>query len=68
MPTSSPAQHRFMEWISHDPSAAKQTGVPQSTAREMVSHDQHHAYMDAVRRSDAESMKRFHDACAKVTR
>lgn len=39
MPSTSAKQHRFMEWIAHDPSASKETGVPKSVAQEYVQAD-----------------------------
>lgn len=44
MPSSSPAQHRFMEMVAHNPQAAKRVGVPQK-----VGHDFVNADMDAKR-------------------
>lgn len=63
MPTTSPAQHRLMEAVAHEPAVAKKTGIPQSVGREMVAHDSQATggyactkYMDAVRRGDAKAM------------
>ena len=39
MPSTSARQHRFMALASHDKSAAKQMGVPQSVAREFMQED-----------------------------
>jgi hypothetical protein len=39
MPTKSPAQHRLMEAVAHNPKFARQAGIPQSVGREMVEHD-----------------------------
>ncbi len=39
MPSTSGAQHRFMEMVAHDPSAAKRVGVPQSVGRDFVQAD-----------------------------
>lgn len=39
MPSVSGKQHRFMEMVAHDPSAAKRVGVPQSVGKDFVSAD-----------------------------
>lgn len=39
MPSKSPAQHRFMEAIAHNPEFARKANVPQSVGREFVAHD-----------------------------
>lgn len=39
MPSVSEKQHRFMEWIAHDPKAAEKAKVPQSMAKEYVAAD-----------------------------
>lgn len=39
MPSTSGAQHRFMEMVAHDPSAAKRVGVPQSVGRDFALAD-----------------------------
>lgn len=65
MPTTSPAQHRLMEAVAHDPAVSKKTGIPQSVGREMVAKDSAGGkcvcgqYMDAVSKGDAEAMHRI---------
>ena len=39
MPSKSPAQHRLMEMVAHDPKAAKRVGVPSSVGKEFVKAD-----------------------------
>lgn len=39
MPSKSPKQHRFMEMIAHNPSAAKKAGVPQKVGKDYVAAD-----------------------------
>lgn len=39
MPSKSPAQHRLMEMVAHDPAAAKRLGIPQSVGREFALAD-----------------------------
>ena len=39
MPSSSKAQHNFMEAIAHSPSFAKKVGVPQSVGQDFASAD-----------------------------
>lgn len=39
MPTKSPAQHRLMEAVAHDPEVARKTGIPQSVGKEFVAAD-----------------------------
>jgi len=39
MPSKSPAQHRLMEMVAHDPVAAKRLGIPQSVGREFSAAD-----------------------------
>jgi hypothetical protein len=39
MPSTSRAQHKYFEWIAHDPAAPAKTGVPQAVAREFVKAD-----------------------------
>lgn len=39
MPSVSPKQHRFMEWIDHTPGAARKAGVPKDVAHEYVQAD-----------------------------
>ena len=39
MSTTSPAQHRFMEMVAHDPAAANRVGVPQSVGQDFVAAD-----------------------------
>lgn len=39
MPSQSGKQHRLMEMVAHDPSAAKRVGVPQSVGKDFVMAD-----------------------------
>ena len=34
MPSKSPAQHRLMEAVAHNPKFAKKVGIPQSVGRD----------------------------------
>ncbi len=49
MPSTSPAQHRFMEMVAHSPAAAKRVGVPQSVGREFVTADKGKKIAQALR-------------------
>lgn len=40
MPSKSPAQHRLMEMVAHDPKAAKRVGIPQSVGKEFSRADE----------------------------
>lgn len=40
MPSKSPAQHRFMEAVAHNPEFAKKAGVPQSVGKEFAEADE----------------------------
>lgn len=46
MPTTSPAQHRLMAMVAHDPVAAKRLGIPQSVGAEFVHADKAKAAED----------------------
>ena len=39
MPSTSKAQHNFMEMIAHDPGAAKREGVPQRVGEDFAEAD-----------------------------
>lgn len=39
MPSKSPAQHRLMEAVAHNPSFAKKVGVPTKVGKEFVKAD-----------------------------
>lgn len=39
MPSTSPAQHRLMEAVKHDPKFAKKVGIPQSVGRDFTAAD-----------------------------
>lgn len=41
MPSKSPAQHRLMEGVAHNPAFAKKVGVPPNVGKEFVRADQH---------------------------
>jgi hypothetical protein len=39
MPSVTPRQHAFFEWVFHAPGAAKKAGVPRSLAKEFLDAD-----------------------------
>ena len=39
MPSKSPAQHRLMEAVAHNPAFAKKVGIPQSVGKEFAAAD-----------------------------
>jgi len=39
MPSKSPAQHRLMEAVAHDPKFAAKAGIPQSVGKDFVAAD-----------------------------
>jgi len=39
MPSKSPAQHRLMEAVAHDPKFAKKAGIPQSVGKDFAAAD-----------------------------
>jgi hypothetical protein len=39
MPSKSPAQHRFMEAIAHNPTFARKKGIAQSVGKHFISAD-----------------------------
>jgi hypothetical protein len=39
MPSKSPAQHRLMEAVAHNPAFAKKTGIPQKVGKEFAKAD-----------------------------
>ena len=39
MPSKSPAQHRLMEVVAHNPKITNSSGVPQKVAKEFVKAD-----------------------------
>lgn len=39
MPSKSPAQHRLMEAVAHDPAFAKKAGIPQKVGRDFAAAD-----------------------------
>lgn len=57
MPFESEKQRRLMYAAAHNPDIAKKRDIPQSVAKEMISHDNDiHNYMDAVRKGDSNMM------------
>jgi hypothetical protein len=40
MPSKSPAQHRLMEAVAHNPSFAAKVGIPQSVGQEFAAADE----------------------------
>jgi len=51
MPSKSAKQHRFMEMVAHDPSAAKRVGVPQSVGKDFVQADKREGKVSAAKSS-----------------
>lgn len=50
MPSKSPAQHRLMEAVAHDPAFARKAGIPQSVGKEFAQADRRRkAHRDAVK-------------------
>ena len=39
MPSKSPAQHRLMEAVAHNPKFAKKAGIPQSVGKDFAAAD-----------------------------
>lgn len=39
MPSTSPAQHRMMEAVAHDPAFARKVGVPQKVGKDFAAAD-----------------------------
>lgn len=39
MPSKSPAQHRLMEAVAHDPAFAKKAGIPQKVGEDFAAAD-----------------------------
>ena len=39
MPTKSPAQHKLMQAVAHNPAFAKKTGIPSKVGKEFVKED-----------------------------
>jgi hypothetical protein len=39
MPSKSPAQHRLMEAVAHNPAFAKKVGIPQKVGKEFAAAD-----------------------------
>lgn len=44
MPSTSPAQHRLMEAVKHEPKFAKRVGIPQSVGRDFANADERKAH------------------------
>lgn len=46
MPSKSPAQHRLMEAVAHNPEFAKKVGIPQKVGKEFAEADKkkHHKH------------------------
>jgi hypothetical protein len=44
MPSKSPAQHRLMEAVAHDPKFAKKAGIPQAVGKEFAQADAQKAH------------------------
>jgi hypothetical protein len=43
VPSVSPAQHRLMEAVKHDPKFARKVGIPQKVGREFANADERKA-------------------------
>lgn len=50
MPSKSPAQHRLMEGVAHNPGFARQVGVPQSVGQEFAAADKQKALVAELRK------------------
>ena len=50
MPSSSPAQARFMRGVAHNSEFASKVGVPQSVGREFVDADKRKALAKGLRK------------------
>ena len=50
MPSVSPAQHRLMEAVAHDPGFAKKAGIPQSVGKDFAEADKGKAEFKAKKR------------------
>lgn len=57
MPSKSGKQHRFMEMIAHNVSAAKRAGVPQSVGRDFVAADTGKKFATANKRAASKPSK-----------
>lgn len=42
MPSKSPAQHRLMEAVAHNPKFAKKVGIPQKVGKDFAAADKGH--------------------------
>lgn len=60
MPSKSPAQHRLMEAVAHDPGFAKKVGIKQSVGRDFANADKAHKYLGL--KTDAEKKKKVNRA------
>jgi hypothetical protein len=58
MPSKSPAQHRLMEAVAHNPSFAKKVGIPQSVGQDFAAADasQHAAAPDEAKKKIARAL------------
>lgn len=45
MPSKSPAQHRLMEAVAHNPGFAKKVGIPRSVGQDFAAADQRKAHV-----------------------
>lgn len=49
MPSKSPAQHRLMQAVAHNPDFAKKVGIPQKVGKEFSDADKRKARAKALR-------------------
>ncbi len=50
MPSKSPAQHRLMEAVAHNPKFAKKVGIPQKVGKDFAAADDRKAKVKALRK------------------
>ena len=59
MPSTSKAQYRFMQAVSHNPDFAKKAGVPQSVGKDFASADKGGRYKSLPERKGEAPKKKF---------
>lgn len=57
MPSTSKAQHNFMEAVAHNPDFAKKAGVPQSVGKDFAKADKENTFGDPPRPADPKAAK-----------
>jgi hypothetical protein len=58
MPSTSKAQYRFMQAVSHNPDFAKAAGVPQSVGKDFASADKGQRYKSLPERKEGSVAKK----------